>query len=95
MAADELRDGPRGHPRRVDQGHRRVAAGLAGTRGPASDLVVVPGGRNGALATGRIVRQAAALGATVLAAADRQSVTTAALAAEGLGVVTRRSVAAT
>jgi len=37
---------------------------------------------------------AATLGATFVAAADRQSVTTDALAAEGLSVVTRRVVGA-
>lgn len=58
--------------------------------GHASDVVVVPGGRNGALSTARITRQAVAVGATVVVVADRESVSSNALAAEGLGVVTRR-----
>ncbi len=60
----------------------------------AVDVVVVPGGRNGALATARHARQAVAAGATVVVAADRESVTSSELAAEGLGVVTRRAVGA-
>jgi Kef-type K+ transport system membrane component KefB len=62
--------------------------------GRASDAVVVPGGRNGAMATARATRQAVGVGATVVAAADRESVTTSELAAEGLAVVTRRAVGA-
>jgi hypothetical protein len=60
----------------------------------ATDVVVVPGGRNGAMATARATRQAVGAGATVVAAADRESVTTSELAAEGLAVVTRRAVGA-
>ena len=56
--------------------------------------MVVPGGRNGAMATARATRQAVGVGATVVAAADRESVTTSELAAEGLAVVTRRAVGA-
>jgi Kef-type K+ transport system membrane component KefB len=62
--------------------------------GRPTDAVVVPGGRNGAMATARTTRQAVGLGATVVAAADRESVTTSELAAEGLAVVTRRAVGA-
>ena len=62
--------------------------------GRPTDVVVVPGGRNGAMATARATRQAVGLGATVVAAADRESVTTSELAAEGLAVVTRRAVGA-
>ena len=62
--------------------------------GRPSDAVIVPGGRNGAMATARATRQAVAVGATVVAAADRESVTTSELAAEGLAVVTRRAVGA-
>ncbi len=58
--------------------------------GAASDLVIVPGGRNGSLGTARVTRQAALVAATVVVAADRESVTTSALAAEGLGVVASR-----
>jgi Kef-type K+ transport system membrane component KefB len=58
------------------------------------DLVVVPGGRNGALATARVTKVATSLGCTILVVADRESVTTSALAAEGLGVVTLRPAAA-
>jgi hypothetical protein len=46
------------------------------------------------MATARTTRQAVGLGATVVAAADRESVTTSELAAEGLAVVTRRAVGA-
>lgn len=42
--------------------------------GGADDLIVVPGGRNGALATARVAKAAAAVGATVAVAADRESV---------------------
>jgi hypothetical protein len=62
--------------------------------GRATDAVIVPGGRNGAMATARATRQAVSVGATVVAAADRESVTTSELAAEGLAVVTRRAVGA-
>ena len=62
--------------------------------GRPTDLVVLPGGRNGALSTARLTRQAVLIGATVAVAADRESVTSSALAAEGLGVVTRRGAAA-
>jgi Kef-type K+ transport system membrane component KefB len=62
--------------------------------GRPTDAVVVPGGRNGAMATARATRHAVGLGATVVAAADRESVTTSELAAEGLAVVTRRAVGA-
>jgi len=58
--------------------------------GTERDLVVVPGGRNGALTTGRVVRQAALLGATVVVVADRESVGSTDIAAEGLGLVTTR-----
>lgn len=56
--------------------------------GAASDLVVVPGGRNGALVTARFVKQVSALGSTVVVSADRESVSAASRAADGLGLVT-------
>ena len=62
--------------------------------GRPTDVVVVPGGRNGALSTAKVTRQAALIGATVVVAADRESVTASAPAAESLGVVTRRGAAA-
>jgi hypothetical protein len=62
--------------------------------GTPGDMIVVPGGRNGALSTARITRQASVTGATVVVAADRESVTSGALAAESLGVVARRGTAA-
>jgi hypothetical protein len=58
--------------------------------GTGTDLVVVAAGRNGALGTARVTKQAALIGATVVAAADRESVATNVLAAEALGVVTTR-----
>jgi hypothetical protein len=54
-------------------------------------VVIVAGGHNGALGTARITKQAVNGGAAVIVAADRESVTTGALAAEGLGVVTVRA----
>jgi Kef-type K+ transport system membrane component KefB len=59
--------------------------------GAGSDVVIAPGGRNGALGTARTTRLAGMLGSTVVVVADRESVTTSALAAEGLGVVGTRS----
>jgi Kef-type K+ transport system membrane component KefB len=44
------------------------------TEGRATDLVVVPGGRNGALATARLVKAVTGGGATLAVVADRQSV---------------------
>jgi len=61
------------------------------SNGRATDVVIVAGGRNGALGTARITKQAVNGGATVIVAADRESVTTGALAAESLGVVTVRA----
>jgi hypothetical protein len=55
-----------------------------------TDLVLVPGPRNGSVATARLTKQASALGVSIVATADRESVTATARAAEGLGVVTRR-----
>jgi Kef-type K+ transport system membrane component KefB len=57
------------------------------------DAVVVPGGRNGALATARVTREASSRNATIVVCADRDSVASASTAAEGLGVVTVRSAA--
>ncbi len=73
---------------------RRQPADWLEREGRSTDLVVLPGGRNGALSTARLTRQAVRIGATVAVAADRESVTTSELAAEGLGVVTRRGAAA-
>lgn len=52
-----------------------------------TDLVVMPGGRNGALSTARTTKLVAARGATILVATDREAVATADLAAERLGVI--------
>lgn len=90
VAGDELRDdlvailGKRGAVV-SDSPHQWIQA-----NGRDSDVVIVPGGRNGALATGRVTRQAVLAGATVVAVADRESVAANALAAEGLGLVTTR-----
>lgn len=54
----------------------------------AGDLVVMPGGRNGALSTARTTRLVAAKGATILIATDRAAVSTTDLAAERLGLLT-------
>lgn len=56
--------------------------------GSPSVLLVVPGGRNGALGTARLVKQAAAAGCSLLVVADRESVSASARAADGLGLVT-------
>ncbi len=70
--------------------HRRATPGLARarrSRPPTSSSC--PAAATAALATARVTKQATSLvGATILVAADRESVTTNALAAEGLGVVT-------
>jgi Kef-type K+ transport system membrane component KefB len=52
-----------------------------------TDIVVVPGGRNGSISTARVSRLAGALGATLLAVADRRSVSPLDRAGQGLGVV--------
>ena len=43
-------------------------------QGAATDLMVVPGGRNGALSTAKLTKTASGVGATVVAVADRQAV---------------------
>ena len=54
----------------------------------ADDVVVVPGGRNGASATAAAVAAAEANGSTVVAVADTDALAVATAAAESLGVVT-------
>jgi Kef-type K+ transport system membrane component KefB len=58
--------------------------------GPA-DVIVVPGGRNGAIDTARTSKNATTVGATVVAVADRTSVTPLDRASTGLNVVGLRS----
>lgn len=53
----------------------------------AADVVVVPGGRNGAIGTARASKAASISGATVVAVADRSSVAPVERAGSGLGVV--------
>jgi Kef-type K+ transport system membrane component KefB len=53
----------------------------------AADVVVVPGGRNGAIGTARASKSATINGATVVAVADRTSVAPVERAGAGLGVV--------
>jgi Kef-type K+ transport system membrane component KefB len=60
-------------------------------QGLPSDVYVVPGGRNGALATARFTKAASRLGASILVIADRASVSAADRAAEGLGIVSTRT----
>jgi hypothetical protein len=43
-------------------------------QGAATDLMVVPGGRNGALSTAKLTKTASGVGATVVAVADQQAV---------------------
>ena len=54
----------------------------------ANDIVVVPGGRNGAAAGARTARHAIGRGSTVVVVADAESIGVVNEAAEGLGVVT-------
>lgn len=56
-----------------------------------SDVVVVPGGRNGAIGTARASKSATINGATVVAVADRSSVAPVERAGAGLGVVGLRA----
>jgi hypothetical protein len=67
-----------------------VGAAWVEEHGTASDLIVVPGGRNGALATSRATKQAARRGATVAVVADARSVSALDAAEQGLGLVTSR-----
>jgi Kef-type K+ transport system membrane component KefB len=55
-----------------------------------SDLLVVPGGRNGAIATARCTKQAARTGLTIAVVADARSVSALDAAGQGLGLVTGR-----
>ena len=59
-----------------------------------TDVVVVPGGRNGALATARVTRQAVAVGATVVARRRPRVGHHQRPGRRGLGLVTRRASAA-
>jgi hypothetical protein len=56
-----------------------------------TDVLVVPGGRNGSAATARTVAALEGQGATVLAIADRAALSLATSAADSLGVVTSGS----
>lgn len=60
--------------------------------GRDDDLYVVPGGRNGALGTARFAKQAASRGATLVVAADPESVSVSGRAATSLGLVTPHMV---
>jgi Kef-type K+ transport system membrane component KefB len=71
---------------RVDSTHDWFAA-----EGRASDLLVAPGGRNGALATARLSKVATGVGATMVVVADRESVSSPSGRAEGLGIMATRS----
>jgi Kef-type K+ transport system membrane component KefB len=59
--------------------------------GRPSDVVVIPGGRNGALASARLARHAIRSGATVVVVADPASVAAADRVAAGLNLVPRRA----
>ena len=54
----------------------------------ATDVVIVPGGRNGSAATASTVAALERRGATILAIADRNALSLATTAADSLGVVT-------
>ena len=53
----------------------------------ASDVVVMPGGRNGALSTARVTKLVATKGSTIVIVADRESVSTVDLAGERMGLI--------
>jgi hypothetical protein len=56
-----------------------------------SDLIVVPGGQNGSVATARVTRQATRSGLTIVVVADARSVSALDVASQGLGLVTGRA----
>ena len=56
-----------------------------------SDLIVVPGGQNGSVATARVTRQATRSGLTIVVVADARSVSALEVASQGLGLVTGRA----
>jgi hypothetical protein len=68
-----------------------VGAAWIESQGAESDLVLVPGGRNGALATARSTKQAARRGATVVVVADARSVAALDAAEQGLALVPGRA----
>ncbi|MEX0848051.1 MAG: cation:proton antiporter [Ilumatobacteraceae bacterium] len=59
--------------------------------GSATDLLVVPGGRNGALGTAKLIKSATGMGCSIAVVADRESVSASDRAAESLGLVTSRT----
>jgi len=59
--------------------------------GASTDLLVMPGGRNGALGTAKLTKAATAMGCSIAVVADRESVSASGRAAEGLGIVTSRT----
>lgn len=61
------------------------------TNGATTDLLVVPGGRNGALGTAKLTKASTSVGCTLAVVADRESVSASDRAAEGLGLVTSRT----
>jgi hypothetical protein len=67
-----------------------VAAAWIESSGRPSDLLVLPGGQNGALATTRTAKQAGRIGATIAVVADARSVSAVEAAGQGLGLVTGR-----
>ncbi len=62
--------------------------------GSPSDLLVVPGGRNGALTTAKLAKIATSAGCSIIVVADRQSVSAADRAVGGLGLVTTHTAPA-
>jgi Kef-type K+ transport system membrane component KefB len=69
-----------------------VGAAWVESNGRESDLLVLPGGRNGALATARAAKQATTKGMTIAVLADARSVSAAEAAGNGLGLVTGRAL---
>ena len=67
-----------------------VGAAWVETEGRDTDLVIVPGGRNGALATARVTKQATLRGATIAVVADSSAVSALDAAGQGLGLVAGR-----
>jgi Kef-type K+ transport system membrane component KefB len=68
-----------------------VGAAWIEATGHDTDLVIVPGGRNGALATARVTKQATLRGATIAVVADSSAVSALDAAGQGLGLVAGRA----
>ncbi len=68
-----------------------VGAAWIQANGHEHDLVIVPGGRNGAIATARVTKQATLQGSTIAVVADAGSVSALDAASQGLGLIAGRA----